>query len=264
MHPDHTVCCVFQFWRPAPVPGTDDESDQPLNLATVAFGKRCHSEGDVRIGERHEKLHDGAVCAPGNVLVCSWLLLPAIKDEPRGEVELTGVQRHPATPEQSRERLLGAKAAVGIGHDFIFTAVMPPTVTDAKSPSSAEHLSGVALAAHQACSARTVNDITSGATPQGPPRMVTSAIEAKLRSFAVKEPRPQTTEKFDGRYEATIRSSHHPYIEFAPDMAREGVDLQRIGFREPVEKARRRLTRDWVYTARKASHRYLATVSTRW
>lgn len=66
------------------------------------------------------------------------------------------------------------------------------------------------------------------------------------------------------RYEATIRSHHPPYTEFAPDVVCETVDLQRIGFREPVEKTRRRLTRYWVYTTWKDSHRYLATVSTRW
>ena len=58
MHPDHAICRVFQFWRPAPFPSADDESDQPLNLPTVAFGKRRQVERDVRIRERHEKLHD--------------------------------------------------------------------------------------------------------------------------------------------------------------------------------------------------------------
>jgi hypothetical protein len=263
MHPDHSVGRVFQFWRPAPFPGTDDEPDQPLNLATVAFGKRCHPERDVRIGERHEKFHDGAVRAPGKMLVCSWLLLPAIKDEPRGEAELTGVQRHPAAPEQPRKRLLGAKVPIGIGHDFIFASEVPSTVTDAESSSSAEHLSGGAVAAHQACGARTVNHVTLDTTLQIPSRVVAASVETESRSIANEVSRIQSTERLGHGYESRMRNDHGFDTEFSPNVVRQRGHVECVHVCKPAEESRGSLSREWSHPAGQRIHSHLTTSSMR-
>ncbi|MCE0508979.1 hypothetical protein LVJ59_08000 [Microbacterium sp. KKR3/1] len=225
----------------------------------MAFGKRGHSECDVRIGERHEKLHDGAVGPPGNMLLCSWLLLPAIKDEPRGEAELTRVQRHPAAPEQPRKRLLGAKVPIEIGYDFILTAVMPPAVTDAESPSSAEHLSGFAVAAYQACGARTVNHVTLDTTLQIPSRVVAASVETKSRSIANEVSWIQSTERLGHRYEPRMGGDHGFDTKFSPNVVRQRGHVECVRVCKPAEESRGSLSREWSHPAGQRIHFHLTT-----